>query len=196
MLGFRTKGFAKHRDYQKRPLAIGVSEVPVRSAKPATRSAFEDVVRDYGGMLSRLVATHEFNPARREELRQEILLALWRALPTYRGDSSLRTFVARIAHNRAATHVAREAMAPRGTPLDPQWPADDAGPHDRIEQADRSARLLAAVTALPLGLRQPVLLTLEGYTPREIGEVLGMTANAVSVRLTRARDALRELLED
>lgn len=147
-------------------------------------------------MIRRLVASCEFDRARREELQQEILLALWRALPSYRGESSLRTFVARVAHNRAATHVAREAAEPRGAPLDPEWAADGAGPHDTVEQADRATKLLAAVAGLPLGLRQPVLLTLEGFTPREIADVLGTTANAVSVRLTRARDALRERLEE
>lgn len=163
---------------------------------PRTPASFEAVVREYGAMIGRWVATYEFNRARREELQQEILLALWRALPTYRGDSSLRTFVARVVHNRAATHVAKEAGEPRHAPLDPEWANDGAGPHDTIEEADRATQLLAAVAALPLGLRQPVLLTLEGFTPREIADVLGTNANTISIRLTRAREALRERLEE
>lgn len=157
---------------------------------------FEDVVRECGPMIGRLAASYELQHARREELRQEILLAVWRALPSFRGEASLRTFVARVAHNRAATHVAREAAEPRGAALDPDWPADGDGPHETVERADRAAALLVAVAALPLGLRQPVLLTLEGFTPREIAEVLGTTANAVSIRLTRAREALRERMEE
>jgi RNA polymerase sigma-70 factor (ECF subfamily) len=157
---------------------------------------FEDVVREHGPMIGRLAASYELHRARREELRQEILLAVWRALPSYRGEASLRTFVARVAHNRAATHVAREAAEPRRAALDPEWPEDGSGPHETVERADRAAVLLAAVAALPLGLRQPVLLTLEGFAPREIADVLGTTANAVSIRLTRARDALRERMED
>ena len=47
---------------------------------------------------------------------------------------------------------------------------------------------------LPLGLRQPAVLTLEGFTPAEIAEMLGLTANGVSIRLTRARAALRDLM--
>jgi RNA polymerase sigma-70 factor (ECF subfamily) len=157
--------------------------------------AFEDVVREHGPMISRLAASYELDRARRDELRQEILLALWRALPAYRGEASLRTFVARVAHNRAATHVAREAAQPRAAALDPEWAADEPGPHETVEHAARAAALLAAVASLPLGLRQPVLLTLEGFTPREIAEVLGTSANAVSIRLTRARDTLRTRME-
>ncbi len=167
------------------------------SAPPADAPpVFEDVVREHGAMIGRLAASYELDRARRDELRQEILVAVWRALPSYRGEAALRTFVARVAHNRAATHVAREAAEPRGAALDPEWPADGGGPHETVERADRAAALLVAVAALPLGLRQPVLLTLEGFTPREIADVLGTTANAVSIRLTRAREALRERMEE
>ena len=48
--------------------------------------------------------------------------------------------------------------------------------------------------ALPLSLRQPALLTLEGFAPAEIADMLGLNPNAVSIRLTRAKAALREAL--
>lgn len=48
--------------------------------------------------------------------------------------------------------------------------------------------------ALPLSLRQPALLTLEGFSPAEIAEMLGLNANVVSIRLTRAKAALRKAM--
>ena len=73
--------------------------------------------------------------------------------------------------------------------LDETLPSGDPTPHDRVEDEDLRTRLTTAVRALPLSLRQPAVLTLEGFSPAEIGPMLGLNANAVSIRLTRARAA-------
>ena len=155
---------------------------------------FEALVGEHGAMLRRIASAYEADRERRRELEQEILLAVWRALPSHRGEAPLRAFIARVAHNRAVTHVAREAAEPRRQPLDEAQPSEQPTPHDSAEANDLQARLIAAVRALPLSLRQPALLTLEGFAPVEIGEMLGLNANAVSIRLTRAKAALREAL--
>lgn len=146
-------------------------------------------------MLSRIAAAYEANPALREELSQEILLAVWRALPTWRGEASVRTFAARIAHNRAVDHVARQAARPRSAMLDEALPSSAPSPLETLERRDTQERLLAAVRGLPLPLRQVTIQTLEGFTPAEIAEVLGVNANTVSIRLTRAKAALRTQME-
>jgi RNA polymerase sigma-70 factor (ECF subfamily) len=57
------------------------------------------ILAEYGHSLSRVVAAYAGSAADREDLAQEVALALVRALPRYRGESSLRTYVLRIAHN-------------------------------------------------------------------------------------------------
>jgi RNA polymerase sigma factor (sigma-70 family) len=146
-------------------------------------------------MLGRIAAAYEADPTLREELNQEILLAVWRALPAWRGDASVRTFAARIAHNRAVDHVARQVARPRSAVLDEAWPSPEASPLETLERRDTHARLLDAVRRLPLPLRQVTIQTLEGFTPAEIAEVLGVNANTVSIRLTRAKAALRTEME-
>ena len=96
--------------------------------------------------------------------------------------------------NRAVTHVAREAAEPRRQPLDEETPSPAPTPHDALEALDLQDRLTVAVRALPLALRQPALLTLEGFSPAEIAPMLGLNANTVSIRLTRAKAALRQAL--
>jgi DNA-directed RNA polymerase specialized sigma24 family protein len=54
----------------------------------------------------------------------------------------------------------------------------------------------AAVRSLPLAYSQTAMLTLEGLTPREISDVSGISANAVAIRLTRAKTLLRGILGD
>src|SRR3546814_19424760 len=78
----------------------------------------DDVLRQHGPMLSRIAASYEFESARREDLLQEISLALWRALPRWRGEASLRTFAARIAHNRAVDPLARHCRLNESVPAE------------------------------------------------------------------------------
>lgn len=159
-------------------------------------ASFEEIERDFGPMVRRIAASHEANRQLAEELVQDIWLALWRALPSFRGDSSLRTFVARIATYRALTHVRRSARLPRLGEMSDDLPAPGPGPEQQAIGRDRDARLLAAVRGLALPLRQVTLLTLEGLAAQEIAAVLGISANAVAIRLSRARDALRNQLGD
>jgi RNA polymerase sigma-70 factor (ECF subfamily) len=157
---------------------------------------FYTVVREFGPMIRRIAATHEARPDIAEELVQEVLFAVWRALPSFRGDGSLKGFVARIAGNRAASHVARAVRLPKGVEADDSLSATEASPEAVVLARDRNARLLAAVRELPIVSRQVVTLTLEGFGPGEIAAVLGLTANAVSIRLTRAKDHLKQSLGD
>lgn len=158
--------------------------------------SFRSVVGEHGAMLRRIAASYEADPALREELGQEMLMAVWRALPGFRAESSLKTFIARVAHNRAIDHVARHAAAPRSAALDERWASEAPSPLETLERRDARERLERAVHGLPLPLRQVTVQTLEGFTPAEIAEVLGVGANVVSIRLTRAKAALRALLGD
>ena len=155
------------------------------------------LLREYGDALERLVAVYERDPHEREDLMQEIAFALWRALPAYRRESSERTFVYRIAHNRAITHRFRARR--RSYTIERENPERDVpdpmpDPLVRTEIADQRRKLLESVSQLSASLRQTVMLSLEGLSNAEIAEVLGATRATVAVRLTRARDALMTLM--
>jgi RNA polymerase sigma-70 factor (ECF subfamily) len=153
---------------------------------------FDRVEKEFGAMIRRIAVSYEADRGRAEELVQDIWLALWRALPAYRQESSLRTFVARIASYCAINHVRRGARMPRAGEISDDLAAPEPDPEQNAIGRDRRTKLLGAVRILPLPLRQVALLTLEGLAPREIAAVLGITANAVTIRLSRARDALRK----
>ena len=147
-------------------------------------------------MLRRIASSYEVRTPLAQDLVQDIYFAIWRALPAYRGDAALRTFVARIATNRAISHVARAVKVPPSSDLDENIPAPGLGPEGHVIALDRRATLLAAVRTLPLAYRQTALLTLEGLEPTEIAEVLGISTNAVAIRMSRAKALLRELIGD
>jgi RNA polymerase sigma factor (sigma-70 family) len=161
-----------------------------------TQQLFEQIAREQHAMITRIAASHEAEPHLVEDLVQDIYFAIWRALPAFRGDASMRTFVARIATNRAVTHVARALKVPPSLELTEHIPAHGDNPESRVIALDRSARLAAAVRSLPLSYRQTAMLVLEGLTPKEIADVLGITTNAVAIRMSRAKELLRGRMGD
>ena len=155
--------------------------------------AFERIVRTHGDALSRVAWGYVDNAADHDDLLQDILVAIWRALPRFRAESSERTFVFRVAHNRGCTFRARRR---RHEPLASDAPIADPrpGPDANLDDARRRERLVAAVRTLPDTQRQAVLLRLEGLSLAEIAAAQATSEANVSVRLTRARDRLLELL--
>ncbi|HZQ42695.1 MAG TPA: sigma-70 family RNA polymerase sigma factor [Acidobacteriaceae bacterium] len=155
------------------------------------QTTFEEILREHGAMIRRIAFSYEAVPQLADELVQEIYIAIWRALPSFRGDASLRTFLARIATNRAVTHVARAMKMPPSVELDGQLASSTASPELQAIARDRATLLMTAVRRLPLTYRLPVMLVLEGLTFEEVGQVLGITPNAVAVRMSRAKLLLK-----
>ena len=153
------------------------------------------LLRAEGAAFRRLAAAYEADPARREDLLQEIALALWQALPSFRGEASPRTFAFRIAHNQGLRHAGRAANR-RHVALEAAEAVADtrADPLGEVEKHEQAERLQAAVRELPLLLREALVLRLEGFSAREIADVLGTSENGVLIRLSRARAALRRML--
>ena len=116
---------------------------------------------------------------------QEIFLEIWRALPAFRGESSQRTWVYRIAHNVALTWQGRDTRSrPRRQPL------DEARTHAADPTDLRRILLLEMISRLPPLDRQLVTLWLEGLSLKEIEKLVGIRAGTAAVRLTRVRQQL------
>lgn len=149
-------------------------------------------------MLRHLAAAYEADPALREDLLQDMALALWKALPRFRGEAGLATYVYRVAYNRAISHVAhrrarRSVDHPAGEAAE-ETPSPGASPEEATVGGETRRRLEAAVRRLRPSLREVVVLRLDGLRSKQIAEILGLTENNVAVRLSRARDELRRLM--
>jgi RNA polymerase sigma-70 factor (ECF subfamily) len=156
------------------------------------RAAYHNLLRRYVSPLRRLAWSYERDPAGRDDLFQEIALALWTALPRFRGDSSERTWVYRVAHNTAISFAASRRRRdgheqPGELEREPVTAANQEG--DAIER-QRRERLWAAVQELPVTERQIIVLHLEGLSAAEIEAITGVSAGAVATRLTRIRHKL------
>jgi RNA polymerase sigma factor (sigma-70 family) len=154
---------------------------------------YERLWAEFGASLGRLASSYESRPHAREDLLQDIRLAIWTALPRFRGDASLRTFIFRIAHNRALTHVWQRKKA--GQSEEPDDVVDvRENPEASAIQTTNRVRLVEAIRGLPIPFRQVITLALEDLSHGEIATVLGISENNVAVRMNRARNLLKEIL--
>ena len=156
------------------------------------RAAYETLLKQYLGPLQRLAYGYTREPSARDDLFQEIALALWTALPSFRGEASERTWLYRVAHNTAIRFTARRVRRaqheyPDEGAVEPVSPGD---PERSAIDSQQRARLWTAVHALPLPDRRLVMLHLEGLSAGEIESVTGLSAGSVATRLTRLRQKL------
>ena len=153
------------------------------------------VTAEYGPALQRPARGTEADEARQQDLVQEILVALWQALPSFEGRSSMRTWVSRVAHNVAASHVVkrqRDRLA-RAVPLEDETLVANAA--REAEGRDAVSRLAALVRALRPADAQVILLYLEGLGHDEIAEVTGLSPGNVAVKIHRIKAALARAFE-
>lgn len=156
---------------------------------------FEQIVSDYGPLISRIAMSYEADPALREDLVQQIFLAVWQALPNYRADASLKTFIARIAQNRAISFVAKQVRQGPVAELPEAIEADQPDPEQRAIEASDRKMLIEATRRLPLPQREVIILVLEGFSYPEIAEMLSIAPNALALRLSRAKASLKQMLQ-
>ncbi len=156
-----------------------------------SEAAFAELMARHGPGLARVARAYSRTEA--DDLLQEITLAIWQALPGFRQACSERTFVFRVAHNRAWTFSERRRARPTHE-LD-ETIAGPGDPETSLAEARRRDALWDGIRALAPPARMVLTLALEGLSHEEIGEVLGVSAGSVAVRLSRARAQLREWMQ-
>ena len=136
----------------------------------------------------------------REDLYQEVLFQIWRALPGYRGESGAATWLWRVALNTAISHVRKDAAAMRrrrGSVVRDQSQVERAVDPRGGTAADAPdfEALYAAIAQLDKVEKAVITLFLEELTYDEIASVLGLTASHVGVLLHRTKKKLFRLME-
>ena len=150
----------------------------------------EEIVKIHAAMVRRIATVYERYPDRVDDLVQDVWIAVWQALPRLNDQTMLKSYIARITQNICVTHV-RRAIVRQTQPLtdrlaDPALPLDEAAAH-----AARLSRLVEAVRSLPENLKAVASLYLEEMPIKDIALALGISESNASVRLHRAKSAIR-----
>ena len=160
-------------------------------------SAQEDLYRDatqtFGAALQRLAHAYEADPDKRRDLLQDIHLALWLSLEKYEARCSLRTWVYRIAHNTATSHVIRQHRRNSRELLSLKQIEDASGGSDPSKNTDNRKsieRLFDLIHRLKPLDRDLMLLYLEDLDAPSIAEITGLSPVHVRVQIHRIKAIL------
>lgn len=170
--------------------------------------AYEILVRTHGGRMLAVARRILRDEDEARDAVQEAFVSAFRSIDNFRRGALLSTWLHRILVNAALMRL-RSAKSRREESLEPLLPAFDetghhlrpvstwsAAPEDEHLRAQLRARVREAIASLPDTHRTVLLLRdIEELDTRETAEILGTTENAVKIRLHRARQALRTLLE-
>jgi RNA polymerase sigma-70 factor (ECF subfamily) len=157
---------------------------------------YRQATADFGAALDRLVRAYELNTDKQRDLLQEIHLALWRSFEKFEARCSLRTWVYRIAHNVATSHVIRQQRSNgRLSSLEeiesmPDHIGDRRDAHDHLDLE----RLLQLIHQLSPPDREIMLLYLEDLDSGSIGEIMDMSAVNVRSKIHRIKGILTRRL--
>lgn len=155
----------------------------------------DEVLKEFAPALARIAASYERDPALRDELLQEILMAVVFSLPRLKQADKLRPFLFRIAHNRCLTHVTQRMRERANQEPLHDIALDDGSQEHSLIEGERSRRLLEAIRQLALPYRQVMTLILEDMSYEEIAETLAISVANVGIRVNRAKQQLKALLD-
>ncbi len=156
---------------------------------------YEQASAGFGAALGRLARSCEIDQDKQQDLLQEIHLALWRSLAGFEGTCSLRTWVYRVAHNVAASHVVRQRRHGSRTLVgleDIEATLADQKAEAGIGRQHVLDRLYGLIRMLKPPDRQIILLYLEGSDAASIAEITGISPGNVATRIHRIKRILAE----
>lgn len=165
---------------------------------PDREDDFVQLVRANDVRLRRICSVYADSEAAQRDLYQDVLVALWRAFPSFEGDAKPSTWLYRVALNTALSYDRKQNVRDEAT-LDadhPVWTDGVAQPGDRLEQQEKLDRLYAAIDRLDEVDKALVMMYLDEKSYREMSDVLGISENYVGVKLHRIKNKLASWLEE
>jgi RNA polymerase sigma-70 factor (ECF subfamily) len=149
---------------------------------------FGEWLSGHKGILFKVVHAYAFEHADRQDLFQEIVIQIWRSVDAFRSESSVPTWMYRVALNTAIAWTRKEDRHQRGKqPLavvEGLLTTASAAPDPRVEWLYRQIAQLKDVD------RSVALLLLDGFSYKEIAAIVGITESNVGVKINRIKSAL------
>ncbi len=149
---------------------------------------FTETVKSHDAMIRRICLGYAANPQDLEDLYQDVLVNIWRGLRSFRSESSIRTWVYRIALNTCVSTLRARSNRPSQSSLEDVILVAD----DSVEKRESIKDLYECIATLNPIDKAIMMMWLDEYSYDEIAETIGITRNNVATRLHRAKEKLKE----
>lgn len=180
-------------------------EMLINRAKSGDEQAFEKIVKLYEKNVYNSALYIAKNREDAFDISQEVFLKLWRTLPSYRGDASLKTWVATITRTCAIDYIrARNQKQTSSLTYEEDEKEIDvidedtaSNPEKSFEQKERAAAVRKAVGALPEPIRETLILReFHDLSYAEIANIQKISEGTVKSRISRGREQIKEFLKN
>lgn len=160
--------------------------------KKNVRYAFTQAVGQHDAMIRRICFGYAKTTEDLEDLYQDVLVNLWQSMPRFRGDSSMKTWIYRIALNTCVSNLRMTGKTPKGTPV-----TDFVDVMDETEQERNAIKELhECIATLGPVDKAVMMLWLDEYSYDEIAAMTGLKRSNVAVRLHRAKENLKTIYDN
>lgn len=164
----------------------------MREIEETLEKRYSRWVEDHRGLLFRVVHASERSPDDKSDLFQEILIQLWKSMPSFEGRCKETTWIYRVALNTArAWRRSEKRRRERHEAIVSFTSLHGSG----AESNPLLEQLYESIRQLPKAEGSLLLLHLDGLSYQEMAEVLGVSEGCIGVRLTRARKQLAETMK-
>lgn len=154
-----------------------------------TEKEFAQIVREHKTTIYTVCYMFSKDKEEVEDLFQDILIALWQGLDSFRGESNIRSWIYRISLNTCISAERKRRRRRESTRLDMNINLFS----DTDEDSRQAQMLRVRISKLGVFDRAIILLWLENLSYEEIGAIVGISAKNVSVRLVRIREQLKNM---
>jgi RNA polymerase sigma factor (sigma-70 family) len=154
-----------------------------------TEQAFIQAITDNQNIVHKVCNLYMQNAQDKEDLFQEILLNAWKGVRNFKGDSKFSTWLYRVALNTAITFFRKDQRQVETTELQEPLSRIDENAYKEEEQMDAMHKAIASLSKIDKAL---VMLYLEDCDYQEIGNIMGISANNVAVKMSRIKSKLKE----
>jgi RNA polymerase sigma-70 factor (ECF subfamily) len=160
-----------------------------------SESEFGKVIYDNQGLILKVCNIYCRNQSDRDDLFQDIMINLWKGLPSFKGNSKLSTWIYRVSLNTAISKFRKKRrMEFVGFDTVPEL-KDDSVDEKETDKESSIKALYIGISKLNPVEKAIILLYLEEKTYDEIADITGISKSNVSVRLVRVKRKLETIIK-
>ena len=158
-----------------------------RSQREQVRE-FSEIIRDYGQVISGICFSYATSSDDLKDLRQDILINIWKGLSNFKGESSLSTWIYRVALNTCVSTVRKRSKRVDTVQLSPAEDIADNEDYDP-ERTEILHRLISGLSPLDKAV---ITMWLDERSYEEISKVTGISRGNVAVRINRIKQRFKD----
>jgi len=155
------------------------------------KEQFSILIADHQGLIFKVCNMYCNSKEDKEDLFQDIVLQLWRAYPSFKGDAKVSTWMYRIAINNAITRLRKETKREKHISLDDE--AFQVATEDN-QINENAAAMYEAIKKLSEVEKALTILYMDNCSYKEIAEITGLSESNVGFKLNKIKTKLRSLV--